>query len=354
MAAAQTSAGRPATERVVLVAMAGGVRTRETFGTPANVPNLLRIAQEGVLFSRTRASNLGHYGATLSILTGISEARGIRDNTRGTDPTLFEYVRKGLGLRAEEVWVSTSGGPQEANVAYSLHPEYGADYGANTVDGEGIFNADFKGILERYGPVRRPSDEELKVEAELRAALATADADPQMGDYRAKVERFLLDELKRGTQDLKGVGASDAKAFRVARNLLAVFRPRLLAVVARDADVAHQSFSNYEQVIRRNDQMLGELWAAIQEDPELAATTTLFVLPEFGRDSDLNSRRGLDHGDGSDDLNYVSLVCAGPGLSRGRIVEEEVRTVDVCGAVCDAFGVSARYSRSKGLPRLKG
>jgi hypothetical protein len=332
--------------------MAGGVRTRETLGTPDNVPNLMRIAQQGVVYPRTRATNLGHFGSTLSIFTGISEARGIRDNTRGTDPTLFEYVRKDLGLPASEVWVSTSGGVQEANVSYSLHPDYGARYGANTLDGNGLFNAEFKHLLDTYGRPKEMDPAELALLDRMRNSMGRPGENHEDADAAARVERFLLDELRRGTQDIKGLGEADAKAFRVARNLLAVFRPRFLAIVVRDADQAHGSYNNYVQVLRRNDEMLGELWDAVQRDRELADSTAMFLLPEFGRDADLNSRRGLDHGDGSDDLNYVTLVCAGPDFRRGEIVQEEVRTIDVCNTACALMGADARYARGKRLPRL--
>jgi hypothetical protein len=349
-----SAASRRATEHVVVVAFAGGVRTRETLGTPANVPNLMRIAEHGVLYPRTRATNLGHFGATLSIFTGISEARGIRDNSRGADPTLFEYLRKSLGWSANDVWVSTSGGAQEANVSYGLHPEYGARYGANTLDGDGIFNAEFKAILDAYGRPREIPAPELALLERMRGSIEGGESVRVAAESVARVERFLLEELKRGTQDLKGLGAADAKAFRVARNLMAVFRPRLLAVIVREPDVAHGNFNNYVEVIRRNDQMLGELWDSVQEDPDLAASTAFFVLPEFGRDADLNSRRGLDHGDGSDDLNYVPLVCAGPEFARGRIVQDDVRTIDVCNNVCAMFGAEARYARGQRLPKLSG
>jgi hypothetical protein len=342
----------PRTKRIVIVAMAGGVRTRETLGTPVNVPNLMRILGQGVVYPRTRATNLGHFGATLSIFTGISEPRGIRDNARGTDPTLFEYLRKGLGLKQSDVWVSTSGGAQEANVSYSLHPDYGASYGANTVDGDGIFNAEFKNLLDAYGRPREMEPAELNLLEKMRAAIIAEDGSAVDAESLSQVERFLLDELRRGTQDLKGIGASDAKAFRVARNLMAVFRPRFLTIVARDADVAHASFNNYVQVLRRNDEMLGELWDAVQADPELANSTAFFILPEFGRDADLNARRGLDHGDGSDDLRYVPMICWGPGFRRGESVLEEVATIDLCSTVCEIVGVDARYARGKRLPRL--
>ena len=39
--------GGPRTEHVVLVAFAGGVRSKEVLETPANVPNLMRIASAG-------------------------------------------------------------------------------------------------------------------------------------------------------------------------------------------------------------------------------------------------------------------------------------------------------------------
>jgi hypothetical protein len=98
--------------------------------------------------------------------------------------------------------------------------------------------------------------------------------------------------------------------------------------------------------------MLGELWAAIQADPELADSTALFILPEFGRDKDLNSRRGLDHGDGSEDLRYVSMICCGPDFRRGEVVRDEVRTIDVCSTVCSLMGADARLARGRRLPRL--
>jgi len=341
------------TKRLIVVAMAGGVRTRETLNAPSNVPSLMRIAEQGVVYPRARATNLGHFGATLSIFTGISDARGIRDNTRGSDPTLFEYLRKDLGLDSNDVWVSTSGGVQEANVSYSLHPDYGERYGANTLDGDGVFNAEFKSLLDAYGRPREMDGRESVLLEKMRASIGGEKSGGMEGaDAAASVERFLLDELRRGTQDLKGIGAPDAKAFRVARTLLAVFRPALLAIVVREADLAHGSFNNYVQVLRRNDEMLGELWDAVQRDRELAASTSLLILPEFGRDADLNSRRGLDHGDGSDDLNYVSIVCAGPDFRRGESVLEDVRTIDVCSTVCDILGANPRYARGKRLPRL--
>ena len=345
-------AGGRRTRHLVLVAFAGGVRTRETFGTPANVPTLAGLAREGVLYTRARTANLGHFGAALSIFTGIAEQRGIRENARGNDVTLFEYLRKDLGWGPNEAWIATSGGAQQVNYAYGLHPEYGARFGANTLDGEGIFNREFKALLEAWGRPRAWSAQEERDLEALRAALARRAGAGAAPASSSQVERFLLQELTRGTSDLAGANASDAKALRVARNLLTLFKPRLVAVVLQDADIAHGNFNGYVEVVRRNDAALGELVQSIRQDPELAGSTAIVVVPEFGRDRDLNSRRGLDHGDGSADLASVTCTCWGPDFRRNVVVEEEVGVVDVAPSVCELFGAKARFARGRRLPGL--
>jgi hypothetical protein len=350
--AAEADAG---IKHVIFIAMAGGVRTRETFGMPGNVPNLTAMANEGVLYPKMRTSNLGHFGATMSIFTGISEARGIRDNARGTDPTIFEYLRKELGLKQSDVWVTTSGGPQQTNYSYSVHPDYGAKYGANTLDGDGIFNKEFKDLLDAYGRPRVMEDSEQELLDALRKSIGRkqdAAENLEAAENAAKVEKYILDELTRGTSDLTGAGSGDGKALRVARNLVSLFKPKLTGVVLQNADVAHGSFDAYSEVIRRNDAAIGEIWTAVKEDPLLANSTAIFVLPEFGRDKDLNSRRGLDHGDGSDDLRYVSGVAWGPTFAKGRVVKDDVRTIDAMYSACDSLGAKPEFAKGHKLKRL--
>jgi hypothetical protein len=340
------------TRHVVLVAFAGGVRTRETLGSPGNVPVMVEMAEQGVLYKRVRSANLGHFGAALSMFTGISEARGIRENARCAEPTLFEYVRKDLGLPASQVWISTSGGAQQTNYSYGLHPDYGQRYGANTVDGDGLFNAEFQTILASWGRPKPLPEREAELLSTMRAALGAGGAKLNDPESAARIEKYILDELTSGTADIRGANAADAKAIRVARNLLVIFKPALVGIVLQQADIAHGSFNGYVEVIRQNDAALGDLWQAIRADPELRDSTSILVCPEFGRDRDLNSRRGLDHGDSSEDLSYVSAVCWGPDFGRGRVVEDDVRAIDLCPSVCDLLGATAPHARGKRLPNL--
>lgn len=338
------------TKHLVFIAFAGGVRTREMYGTPGNIPNLKAMADDGVVYTRARTANLGHFGATMSIFTGISEARGIRENARGTDPTVFEYLRKDLVMPQSDIWVTTAGGAQQTNYSHSLHPDYGPKYGATTMDGDGIFNKEFQDVLQAYGLPKKMQEGEVQALQELRDSLGGAN--PSEQEAMARIESYILEELTSGTSNISGANAGDAKALRLARNLLSIFKPKVVGVVLQNADVAHGSFNGYSEVIRRNDAAIGEMWQAVQADPELADSTAFIVLPEFGRDADLNARRGLDHGDGSEDLRYVNITCWGPDFKSGKVIKDDVRTIDATATACELFGATAKYSRGTKLPGL--
>jgi hypothetical protein len=332
------------TQHVVVVAFAGGVRSKDVLDVPANSPNLHRIAKNGVVLPNVRASNGGHYGAALSIFTGNTESLGIRDENRGLNPTVFEYLRKDGGFAASDLWVSTANGAQARLFAFSAHPDYGEHYGATLLDGEGIFNVEFQKVLETFGRPRVDGEKESRLLDGLAGALDPAalqslqrGAAPDPAQVR-RIEKFILDELAGNTTRVTGPGAPDAKAIRVGLNILRTFRPRLLAITLQSADVAHGSYNSYLEVIRRNDEELGKLWDAVQQDDELKDKTAVLVLPEFGRDKDLNQRNGLDHGDDSDCLRKVFLIAAGPEFKRDKTLRTEISTHDVCPTVLSLFG----------------
>jgi hypothetical protein len=334
------------TKHLVFVALAGGVRSKETVLAPQNVPNMMKIAERGVLAPRVRTRNVGHYGALLSLFTGCVEVMGIRENARGKNPTLFEYLRKSGGLRADQVWLSTAGGPQQANLAYSLDQRYGSAYTASLIDSEGLFNQEFKGVLDRFGRPKPASEKEEEAVRALEAAMGDDGGDA------AKVEKFIMDEINKQTAKLTGPGARDAKALRLGTTILSVFRPAVLGVALQNADVAHGSYNGYVDVIRRNDEELGRLLQAIDRDPQLRDSTAVIVCPEFGRDRDLNQRNGLDHGDNSDELLKISMVCCGPDFKRGKKLEQEMDWIDLAPTICAMFGAKAEASEGKVVKEL--
>ncbi|MBI3270599.1 MAG: twin-arginine translocation signal domain-containing protein [Planctomycetes bacterium] len=337
----------------VFVSMAGGIRSRETIGTPANIPNIMRLAKEGVVLPHVKAQNVGHYGASLSCYTGITEIMGIRENQRGNHPTIFEYIRKQRGFSANQIWLSTSNGNQQLNFAYGLDKDYGAPFGANVISGDGLFNAEFKDILDKFG---RPkgNDAEAKLVEKLQAGMDPAQLSRVKGEGLTndpatvkRIEKFILDEISQNAPKVTGPGTQDAKAVRIGLNILRVFKPVFLGVALNNADIAHGSFNGYVDVIRRNDDEIGKLFDAIQADPDLKDKTAIFIMPEFGRDKDLNQRNGLDHGDNSEDLKRVSLVAYGPDFKKGKTIDTPYESTDVCPTMAHIFGVKAERSRAK-------
>ncbi len=330
------------TKRVIIVAFAGGVRSKEVLETPENVPNLMKIAGAGIAFSNVRTANLGHYGAALSIFTGNTEARSIRDSERGLNPTIFEYLRKECAFSNTDIWLSTTNGAQGRLFAHSKNPQYGAQFGANVLDSDGIFNKEFKDVLESFG---RPGSDSAAttdimdklvgaIDPKMLGKIEGAKPDPKQV---RRIERFILDELRGKNTRITGPGAGDVKAIRVGHNIFQVFKPRLLGITLQNADVAHGSYNSYVEVIRRNDAEIGKLWDAIQGDQELRETTSIVICPEFGRDKNLNQRNGLDHGDGSDSMRRVFLIAAGPDFKSNKVSTKEISTMAVCPTVMSLF-----------------
>ncbi|MHC4451972.1 MAG: hypothetical protein ACYS0E_17840 [Planctomycetota bacterium] len=344
------------TKHLIMIAFAGGVRSKETIHTPANVPNLMRIAEQGVIAPNVNVMNNGHFGATMTIFTGNTEYRGIRENDRGPNPTVFEYVRKGNSLPAQTVWLSTSGGAQQRNLVYSQHEDYGQNYGANLIDAEGVFNTEFRRVIDSFGKPSVPGKAEEDAVAKLRKAMNPPPAaksglanDPETID---RLQKYILEEIAGKTARITGPGSSDARALQVAVSVLRIFRPTMLGIVLQNADIAHGSFNAYQNVIQRADEQIGRLWDSIQADPQLRDSTSIMVLPEFGRDSSLNQRNGLDHGDNTPDLRKVAMVAAGPDFKSGKTISKDFKSIDVTPTACALMGVKSEHAKGRLMREL--
>src|SRR6202034_4260175 len=85
----------------------------------------------------------------------------------------------------------------------------------------------------------------------------------------------------------KSLASPDELSVYIARQLMKRLAPSLLWITLHDIDVAHSgAFSLYLEGIQRSDRLCADLWKTIQSEPEYAGKTTLFILPDFGRDSD--------------------------------------------------------------------
>ena len=356
MAAAYQSA--PTDRYVVLIGMAGGVRSKETIHKPEHIPNIMKkIVANGVVFTNTATNGSGHFGSTYSIFTGNSERSYSRSLEPSPNPTIFEYLRKHCGYPADRVWISTLGSQQDKLLACGSHEQYGPDYGANLISGSGLFNQEFKSVMDYFGKPSKNTEVEEKALASIRgpiaessrARLASGGLVSNSPEKVAEIERYILDEVAGGKQALTGPGAADAQALRLGFQIMRIFRPYIMGIRLAQADVGHGNFNAYVDVIRRNDGEIGSLWDMVQADKQLKGKTTFVMVPEFGRDRDLNKQGGLDHGDGSDDLRKVTMIIAGAGVKKGKTLTGDIEVVDIVPTICHLFGIEAPYSTGRML-----
>ena len=91
------------------------------------------------------------------------------------------------------------------------------------------------------------------------------------------------------------------------------------------------AFSLYIDGIRRTDRLCAEVWKAIQTEPEYAGKTTLFILPDFGRDSDQDSAgNGFQHHRTGDAASRTTWMMAlGPGIREGVVHDRALDSTDL-------------------------
>ena len=92
----------------------------------------------------------------------------------------------------------------------------------------------------------------------------------------------------------------------------------------------------------------------IQSEPEYAGKTTLFILPDFGRDSDEDSAgNGFQHHRTGDPLSRTTwMMVLGPGIRENVVVERPVESTDLVPTLGSLFGFSARMAQGKPLAEV--
>ena len=96
-----------------------------------------------------------------------------------------------------------------------------------------------------------------------------------------------------------------------------------------------------------------ELWNLVQALPAYRGKTTLFVLPEFGRDFDGSSTNGFfNHRSIDDSTSLTWMMCLGEAVQTSGVVERPVQHIDICPTIAGLLGSSSLDLPGKPLPGL--
>jgi hypothetical protein len=151
------------------------------------------------------------------------------------------------------------------------------------------------------------------------------------------------------------LSSPDELSVYIARQLMRQLAPSLLWITMHDIDIAHAgAYSLYIDGIRRTDRLCADLWKAIQSEPEYAGNTTVFILPDFGRDSDDDSGgNGFQHHRTGDALSRTTwMMVLGAGVREGVVVDRALESTDLVPSIGSLLGFSPSLAQGKSLVEL--
>jgi len=336
-------------ERKVIVVACGGIRRAETFFDTgiANIPHLYHdLLPHSVFYPFLRNAGVtSHYNTISSILTGNWQRLDDWGKTPPASPTLFEYLRKRLKLSRDDAWLISSNKALTSRINASSSRDYGPSYGANVVfPKQLLINA-----VIRAATMGHPehSADRAAMQPEIDAILHSdnyeqldwaVSGDTAALDARMQISmEQAIENLVRTNVPISG----DEFTFLVSEEVMRRFAPTLLVITFSDVEVAHfGSYSMHLAGIRTMDRLVYELWNVVQTHPAYSGRTTLFVLPEFGRDFDGSSNNGFfNHRSSDDSTSLTWMMCLGEAARSHEVVERPVQHIDLCPTIASLLGL---------------
>lgn len=329
--------------KVIVVTFGGGARDQETFAPEGqeNIPHMIgELAPQSSFFTHvTNQGILGHYVATASLATGVYETLNNFSAVPPDHPTVFEYFRKDLRRPASDTWVvAPSNGFNR--IGESNSRLYGPGTGAAVILP--------KHLLSAAKPESMPDFDHL-----LRDNYENPVYTPQLAGSEFEIQQ-LESILRLSVSDFlahaRTLSSPDELSVYIAKRLMQQEAPSLLWITMHDMDVAHSgAYSLYIEGIRRTDRLCAELWKAVESEPEYAGNTTMFVLPDFGRDSDYDAGgNGFQHHRTGDTASRTTWMMAlGAGVRQGVVYDQPMQSIDLVPSIGAMLGFAAQQSQGK-------
>jgi hypothetical protein len=327
--------------KAVVVTFGGGARDDETFlpDGQENIPHLLgELLPQSTFFTQVvNRGILGHYVANASLATGVYETLNNFIAAPPQHPTVFEYFRKDLNRPSSDAWVIAPSVGFD-RIGDSSHSAYGPGFGANVVLP--------KRLLSSAMPAGARDDYASLLHDNYESPLAAPDAishDMELARLPGLLKMSVADFLK-GARNFE---SPDELSVFIARRLMREYAPSLLWITLHDIDIAHAgTFSLYVDGIRRTDRLCAEIWKMIQSEPEYAGRTSLFILPDFGRDSDeAPGGNGFQHHRTGDMRSRTTWMMAlGPDIRQKILIDRPIDSMDLVPTLGKYFGFSPRFA----------
>jgi hypothetical protein len=350
-------------ERKLILVTCGGIRRSDTFHDSGlqNIPHLFGdLLPHCVFYPFIRnAGATSHYNTISSILTGNWQRLDDWGKTPPASPTLFEYLRKRMELSQDNAWLISSNKALSSQIGASSVRDFGPRYGANVVfPKQLLINAVIRAASEGHA---EHSAARAAMQPELEAILLHTDNYEGLGwsvsGDASSLDLRMQSSMQQAIEDLVRTNvpiSGDEFTFLVSEEVMRRFAPSLLTITFSDVEVAHfGSYSMHLAGIRTVDRLVYELWNLVQSLPSYSGKTTLFVLPEFGRDFDGSSTNGFfNHRSTDDSTSLTWMMCLGEAARSADVIEHPVQQIDLCPTIASLFGIKDLDLPGKPLPGL--
>jgi hypothetical protein len=334
--------------KIIVITFGGGARDQETFAPEGqeNIPYLLnRLAPQSSFFTHvTNQGILGHYVATASLATGVYETLNNFAAVPPDHPTVFEYLRKDLRRPASDTWVvAPSNGFNR--IGQSNARSYGAGLGATVILPKQLLQAATGNSGHNLNHLLIDNYENPMYTPTL-----------QGGEFElSQLDRILRLSVDDFMAHARTLSSPDELSVYIAKRLMKQESPSLLWITMHDMDIAHSgAYSLYIEGIRRTDRLCGEIWEAVQNEPEYKDNTTLFILPDFGRDSDYDAGgNGFQHHRTGDAASRTTWMMAlGQGVRQGTLYDQPIQSIDLVPSLGALMGFSTTQVQGNPIKEL--
>ena len=267
--------------RYLVIVIMDGVRLSETFGTPANIPNIMNLVTYGSALSGVRVGGLGIATETInghaSILTGKFEVLPNTGVQSPLYPTIFnEYLyQKGI--------------PSYPAIGYTDRVKYIA------------------------------SKDKLWC---LQSCLIPSPPAPNYSLY--------LPYFNCGVNGVGGGGyRADALTHSIFKTQCLGTNPPIISFVSYkepDTQAHAHSWAGYNTAIQQTDVYIGDIVSTVATHPLMSGNTNFIITTDHGRHADPNY---WDHGGSSVEERAVFFVAAGPDFKVGYSSATAYDAIDI-------------------------
>ncbi len=275
----------------VIIIILSGVRNIDSIADPSHqyIPHLWNdMMKEGMLYRDVICLDQEFH---MPVANAINTNQGFPLLYKIKTPTIFQYVRKKYGWPANKFWMI------------------------------GLWKmVDCYYALDGYKEDTYPSyiSLDLRLAKELEAEFS-------------QQELLAWQLFRKGQNEFAGFNFDtwdtiQEMIYQLFQTIVKTFHPKLVHYIIGGPETAHyDSFSRYVLSLKRNDEMIYEIWKMINTDPLYKGNTYLIVGPDHERDVYFKFHDENAH----DNPSHVWLYVFGPGVKKGAIVNRTIRHVDI-------------------------